>query len=131
MDATEIEPLRKALGLSRDKMARNLGITVQTIFRWEHGQVKPSPLAMERLEQLKRELEGKQSPEDIVPSKGELVFSVKSSEASSFARAHVDLDLDSLVQKHRPGCILDLAVIEPRGKGHFEITRIVVKPKGS
>ena len=69
--------------------------------------------------------------EDIVPGKGEFVFPRQSDEVKSFARAHTDLDLDGYVQKHRPGCILDWAMVEPYDEGHFEITRIGVKRKGS
>lgn len=131
VDAAEIKALRKTLGLSQERFARTVGVTLVTVRRWEQGHSKPSYLAMGNLEQLKRELESKQLPEDIVPGKGELVIPKRSGGVSSFAQAHIDLDLDAWVQKHRPGCILDWAIVEPYSEDYFEITRIKVKPKGS
>lgn len=83
------------------------------------------------IKDLEMRAEEAEKEQDIVPSKGELVFPVKSSEASSFAQAHIDLGLDAYVQMHRPGCVLDEATIEPYGEGQFTITRIRPKLKSS
>lgn len=131
MDVAEIKTLREALGLSQEQLARHLGVSFMTISRWERGHSKPSPLAIEKLEQMKKEWEGKLSPEDIIPKKGELIFRKKSGDASSFAHAVVELNLDDWIERRRPGHVLDWAIVKRYGKGRFEITRIGVKPKGA
>ncbi|MEO0686780.1 MAG: helix-turn-helix transcriptional regulator [Cyanobacteria bacterium J06649_11] len=47
-----IRELRNSLGLTQDKFAAKLGVTLLTINRWENGRSKPSPLAMEKVEKL-------------------------------------------------------------------------------
>lgn len=47
-----IRELRNSLGLTQDKFAAKLGVTLLTINRWENGRSKPSPLAMEKVELL-------------------------------------------------------------------------------
>lgn len=51
-DMEKIKELRKRLGLSQDKFAVRLGITVQTVRRWESGKTKPSPMAQRLLEEI-------------------------------------------------------------------------------
>lgn len=130
MNGAEIKALREALGLSQEQLAQHLRVSVMTISRWERGLAKPLASLMEKLQQMKREWESELSPEDIIPENGELVFPRKSSEASSFAVAAVDLDLDDWVEKRRPGHTWHWAIVKPYGRGRLEITRIGVKPKG-
>jgi len=40
MIGADLRRRRVALGLSRDKVARLLGTTVNTVFRWEHGTLR-------------------------------------------------------------------------------------------
>ena len=47
-----IRELRNSLGLTQEKFAAKLGVTLLTINRWENGRSKPSPLAMEKVELL-------------------------------------------------------------------------------
>lgn len=47
-----IRELRNLLGLTQEKFAAKLGVTLLTINRWENGRSKPSPLAMEKIELL-------------------------------------------------------------------------------
>lgn len=47
-----IRELRNSLGLTQEKFAAKLGVTLLTINRWENGRSKPSPLAMEKVEKL-------------------------------------------------------------------------------
>jgi transcriptional regulator with XRE-family HTH domain len=47
-----IRELRNLLGLTQEKFAAKLGVTLLTINRWENGRSKPSPLAMEKVELL-------------------------------------------------------------------------------
>lgn len=48
MSGTEIRALRETMGLSLEKFASKIGVSSRTIFRWEHNQATPSPMA-ERL----------------------------------------------------------------------------------
>ncbi|RLI08959.1 transcriptional regulator [Candidatus Bathyarchaeota archaeon] len=49
-----IRELRKRTGLTQEKFAAKLGVTFPTINRWENGRAKPSPLALQRIEELLR-----------------------------------------------------------------------------
>lgn len=59
--STLILKLRSRLGLSQEKLAVNLGVSFNTVNRWENGRSKPSPMAMKLIEQQVRNLgdEGK------------------------------------------------------------------------
>jgi transcriptional regulator with XRE-family HTH domain len=51
--ANSVRGLRKALGLeSQEELARLLGVSVQTVNRWENSQASPSGLADSLLECL-------------------------------------------------------------------------------
>ena len=47
-----IRELRNLLGLTQEKFAAKLGVTLLTINRWENARSQPSPLAMEKVEKL-------------------------------------------------------------------------------
>lgn len=49
-----VRELREMTGLSQEKFAAKLGVTFPTINRWERGKAKPSPLALNRIEELLR-----------------------------------------------------------------------------
>lgn len=51
-----VRELRAALGLTQEQVAAKIGVTFSTVNRWESGKVKPSPLAMLRIEELQNEL---------------------------------------------------------------------------
>jgi len=38
--------------MSRDALAREIGVTYKTIYLWEKGKTNPSPLAQQKLEEL-------------------------------------------------------------------------------
>jgi putative transcriptional regulator len=48
----ELRTLRYDLGLTQEQLAVRLGVTVVTINRWENGRAKPSPLALDKIQQL-------------------------------------------------------------------------------
>lgn len=54
MDGTQIREIRDRLNLSREQFARKLGISFFTVWRWEKGKSKPSPMAEKLLEDLVR-----------------------------------------------------------------------------
>lgn len=52
MSATDIKEIREKLGLTQEALAHLLGVSFQTINRWERGLFKPSKLALEKIKQL-------------------------------------------------------------------------------
>jgi len=51
-----IRNLREKTGLTQEKFATKLGVTLLTINRWENGRARPSPLAMQKVEELLRRM---------------------------------------------------------------------------
>jgi transcriptional regulator with XRE-family HTH domain len=51
-----VRSLRLETGLTQEKFAAQLGVTFPTINRWENNRAKPSPLAVEKIEQMVRGL---------------------------------------------------------------------------
>lgn len=47
-----IHELRLSTGLTQEQFAAALGVTYPTVNRWERGRAKPSPMAMQRIEQM-------------------------------------------------------------------------------
>lgn len=47
-----VKSLRDQLGLSQEKLAARMGVTFSSVNRWENGHSKPSPLAMQKIEEL-------------------------------------------------------------------------------
>ena len=52
MNATEIKEIRERLHLTQEALAHLLGVSFQTINRWERGLFKPSKLALDKIKQL-------------------------------------------------------------------------------
>ncbi|MCC6533590.1 MAG: DUF3883 domain-containing protein [Burkholderiales bacterium] len=52
MAPAEIKKLRKSLGLTQQALAALLGVSFATLNRWENGQVRPSRLALGKLQAL-------------------------------------------------------------------------------
>jgi putative transcriptional regulator len=50
--AALIREVRGRLGLTQEKFAARLGVTLPTINRWENGRTKPSPLAIRTLREV-------------------------------------------------------------------------------
>jgi DNA-binding transcriptional regulator YiaG len=50
--AALIREVRNRLGLTQEKFAAKLGVTLPTINRWENRRTKPSPLAIKNLKDL-------------------------------------------------------------------------------
>lgn len=55
METRRIRELRIDLGLSQERFARLLGVSLQTVRRWEIGLTKPLPIISLKLEELQRE----------------------------------------------------------------------------
>ncbi|MBI4336269.1 MAG: helix-turn-helix domain-containing protein [Chloroflexi bacterium] len=54
MEGSRIKELRLRLGLSQERFARLLGVSLQSVHRWESGQGKPLPIIRLKLEELQR-----------------------------------------------------------------------------
>ncbi|MBD2102485.1 DNA-binding transcriptional regulator [Leptolyngbya sp. FACHB-261] len=48
--------IRQKTQLTQEKFAAKLGVTHLTVNRWENGHSKPSPLALQKLEELIQQL---------------------------------------------------------------------------
>lgn len=46
--------IRDKLGCSQETIAHILGVSIQTVFRWEKRRNQPSPLAKQRLAELQK-----------------------------------------------------------------------------
>lgn len=55
MDRKRIAALRRRLGLSQERFAQRLNVSLQTVRRWEAGATRPLPVISVRLEDLQRE----------------------------------------------------------------------------
>jgi DNA-binding transcriptional regulator YiaG len=51
-DGLDIGALRKRLEMTQEQFARELGVTVGTVNRWENGHFRPSPLAEREIRKL-------------------------------------------------------------------------------
>jgi DNA-binding transcriptional regulator YiaG len=56
MNSIEIKELRKKINLTQEQFARKVGVTLLTVSKWEGEKSKPSPMAIDRLNNLKKEL---------------------------------------------------------------------------
>ncbi|MBA7659654.1 hypothetical protein ES703_67639 [subsurface metagenome] len=52
----DVRQLRAKLGISRDSLARKIGVSYKTVYLWERGKTKPSALALEKLKELEKQL---------------------------------------------------------------------------
>ncbi len=57
MDGTTVAQRREALGLSRPKLAAEIGVDHSTLYRWESGEFSPSKLAERAIEAALSRLE--------------------------------------------------------------------------
>ena len=51
----KLRAIRKKKGWSQEHLARELGVSFQTVHRWETGKFGPSPLAQEKIDRLLKE----------------------------------------------------------------------------
>lgn len=51
-----VREIRERLRLTQEKFAARLGVTFPTINRWENGKTRPSPLAVQQVKDLLREM---------------------------------------------------------------------------
>lgn len=49
-----VQRIRASIGVSQQALADEIGVTRFSVIRWETGQNKPSPLSLQRLQELIR-----------------------------------------------------------------------------
>ena len=54
--AEKIAHCRARSGWTQEHLARSIGVSLNTVQRWESGKTKPSPLAMEKLQEIFKEV---------------------------------------------------------------------------
>jgi len=74
MEDKQIKGLRIELGLSQEKFAQLLGVSLQTVRRWEEGLTKPLPILNLKLEELRKRLGGAPMTEEKRKAGGEFEF---------------------------------------------------------
>ncbi len=47
-----LREMRSHVGLTQEQLALHLGVTYSTTNRWENGRGNPSPLAIQKIEQM-------------------------------------------------------------------------------
>lgn len=58
-----VKDLRRRLGLTQEQFAQKVGVTYSTVNHWENGKRAPQPFLLQRLREMKGELDalGKKS----------------------------------------------------------------------
>ncbi len=67
MEDKDIKNLRLEFGLSQERFARLLGVSLQTVRRWEAGLTKPLPIISLKLEELQNQVSKAQRKKGGVP----------------------------------------------------------------
>ncbi len=57
MEPIRIKAIRDRLKMSQEQFAHEVGVTMQTVNRWEGGKCKPYKLAVEKLKKIEAEYE--------------------------------------------------------------------------
>ena len=52
----KLKHCRVSKGWTQEQLARSLGVSLNTVQRWESGKTRPSPLAMEKLQELLKDI---------------------------------------------------------------------------
>lgn len=73
----DVRTVRKKLGLSQEKLAEKLGVTRNTISRWELGEVSPSAENLTALNRLLTQLEDPAAPKAEPPPPPDALDPVK------------------------------------------------------
>ena len=51
-----LEAIRTKTGWNKQTIAERLGVTLMTLYRWENGENEPSPLALQKLRDLLKQV---------------------------------------------------------------------------
>lgn len=58
MEGTSVKEIRRRLGLSQERFAQFLGVSLQSVRRWESGLTRPLPIISLRLKELEQQAQG-------------------------------------------------------------------------
>lgn len=50
-----VRELRQSTGLTQEQFGKKIGVSYETVCRWENGKMQPSSLALKQLEQTVKE----------------------------------------------------------------------------
>ena len=64
LEGMQVKEIRLRLDLSQERFARLLGVSLQSVRRWEAGVTRPQPVLRSMLDQLERTAKGKPSTGD-------------------------------------------------------------------
>jgi DNA-binding transcriptional regulator YiaG len=53
MNSEEIKELRQSMNLSQEAFAQEIGVTLNTVSRWENGHIHPNKLAIRAIQMVK------------------------------------------------------------------------------
>ena len=65
----ELRENRIKLGLTQGELGRRLGVTLTSIWRWEHGQRRVPELAARLMSYLEKEVKAEQRPKQSRPKR--------------------------------------------------------------
>lgn len=71
MDSKEIKRLREEIGLSQEQLAREIGVSLRSVARWESGEGKPSQMALRALTGFAKKAKVKRKREAREPQPAE------------------------------------------------------------
>jgi transcriptional regulator with XRE-family HTH domain len=54
--AVLVKKTRKRLGLTQLQFAKTLGVSFQSVNRWERGKTKPLPIILKQIEEMLKEM---------------------------------------------------------------------------
>jgi DNA-binding transcriptional regulator YiaG len=57
--AALVKETRKRLGLTQLQFAQTLGVSFQSVNRWERGRTKPLPIVLKQIEVMVKEMDDK------------------------------------------------------------------------
>lgn len=73
MDQEEIKDLRDKAGMTQECLARELGVSVSTVQKWEGGRARPRGLSLRALEQLAQKVSRATSPSPLSAGRGQQI----------------------------------------------------------
>jgi len=110
LEHRRIKEVRGRLGLSQERFAQLLGVSLQTVWRWENGLTRPLPVISLKLEELQREAMATRPRLEGIPRAGGIPvrggIPILPEKESQRGQARVELGLGGLFRGI--GSLLDL-----------------------
>jgi HSP20 family protein len=93
MEGTSVTDIRKRLGLSQERFARLVDVSVQTVRRWESGLTRPLPIISLRLRELEQQA---QAQPQVQPKRGGAAMAQETRRRDEGVTADIGLGLGGL-----------------------------------